>query len=143
MKTKTIVKGIMVMATLMIWTISMATAQQRSRMDRDPKEMAKNRVERLDKELKLDQAQKDTIYKIQLAQSEEMRQIFEGNRDGGDREVMRAKMMEMREKTDKQIISILTEEQQTTYKKIQQEASQRGNMQRRGDRSGEGRRGNR
>lgn len=143
MKTKAIVKGIMAVAVLMIWTSSMATAQQRGRMDRDPKEMAKNRVERLDKELKLDQAQKDTIYKIQLAQSEEMRKAFEGNRDGSDREAMRAKMMEMREKTDKQILSILTAEQQTAYKKIQQEASQRGNMQGRGNRTGEGRRGNR
>lgn len=125
---------------LMIMSVSVAFAQQGQRRgNMDPKEMAQRTVDRLTERLKLNDEQKERVYKIQLAQSEEMQKAFSAGSGGQDREGIRARMTEMREKTDKQIMDILTDDQKAEYKKMQEERANRGRMQQRG---GE-RRGNR
>lgn len=138
MKTIKFVKWMTAAVILMVMSVSMATAQQgqgQRRGNMDPKEMAQRTVDRLAERLKLSQEQKDGIYQIQLAQSEEMRKAFSGG--GQDREGMRARMTEMREKTDKKILDLLDEGQKAEYKKMQEERRNRGgNMQRGGERRG-------
>jgi hypothetical protein len=43
----------------------------------------------------------------------------------GDRQAMMASFMELREKTNKKIETLLTDEQKAEWKKIQEEAAQR------------------
>lgn len=81
--------------------------------------------------LKLTEAQKKKVTEIQTAQRTEMRKLF----SGGNREGMREKMTALREKTNKQIEAILTDEQKKKFKEMQSQRSPGG---RPGGREGEG-----
>ena len=119
----------MAAVVLMVFSSTMAFAQQGGgRMNMDPKEMAKQTVTELTKRLKLDKAQQDSVYKYQLAQSEEMQKIFANAQRGGDREAMRAKMTELQESTNEKINSVLNDEQKEAYKKVVAERQNRGGM---------------
>ena len=77
-------------------------------------------------QLDLTEEQQQKIQAIQQAQSAEMRKMFEQLRDGGgDREGMRAKFTEMREKFDKQREAILTDAQKKKYQELLQNRPQR------------------
>jgi len=65
--------------------------------------------------LNLTDDQKKKVTAIQDAQRTEMRKLF----SGGNREGMREKMTAMREKTNKQIEAILTDEQKKKFKEMQ------------------------
>lgn len=138
MNSKVMMKWMMAAIVLMVFSSTMALAQPGGgRMNMNPKEMAKQTVTELTKQLKLDKGQQDSVYQYQLAQSEEMQKLFAAGR-GGDREAMRAKMTELQENTDKKINSVLNDEQKEAYKKVQAERQNRGRM---GGPGGGGRRG--
>ena len=65
--------------------------------------------------LNLTDEQKKKVAAIQTAQRTEMRELF----SGGNREGMREKMTALREKTNKQIEGILTDEQKKKFKEMQ------------------------
>ena len=71
-------------------------------------------------QLDLTEAQQKKMAALQQEQSAATRKMFEELRGGGgDREAMRAKFTEMREKTNKQIEAILTDEQKKKFKETQ------------------------
>ncbi len=82
-------------------------------------------------ELKLTDEQQKKITEIQTAQRTEMRKLF----SEGNRETLRERMTALREKTNKQIEGILTEEQKKKFKEMQSRRPQG----RPGGRPGEGR----
>lgn len=132
-------KWMMAAIVLMVFSSTIAFAQQGGgRMNMDPKEMAKQTVTELTKQLKLDKTQQDSIYKYQLAQSEEMQKIFANAQQGGDREAMRAKMTQLQESTNEKINSVLNDEQKEAYKKVLAERQNRGGMGGGGRRGGGG-----
>ncbi len=90
----------------------------------NPEENAKRTVEQLEKELKLTGAQKDSVYAYTLAQGKAMQEAFQNNQ-GGDRQQLMGKMRELREQTDKKILSILDDNQKKAYEKIAEERASR------------------
>lgn len=146
MRTNKLMSWMTAAVVLMVMSVSVAFAQQgqgQRRGNMDPKEMAQRTVDRMAERLKLNPEQKEKVYEIQLAQSQEMQKAFQNGGNAGDREAMRTRMNELRDKTNKQILEVLDENQKAEFKKMQEERDGRGTMQRRGDRSGdgEGRRG--
>ncbi len=73
--------------------------------------------------LKLTEVQFGKVDTILTSQMSEMAKIRESA--GEDREAMRAGFMELREKTNKEIEALLTDEQKIEWKKIQEEMAQR------------------
>lgn len=79
-------------------------------------------------QLNLTEEQQQKIQAIQQAQSAEMRKMFEQLRDGGgDREGMRAKFTEMREKFSNQMQAVLTDAQKKKLAEMQEQRGQGGN----------------
>ncbi len=110
------------MMTALLMMVGLSFAQQRGRST--PEESAKRASERLEKELKLSAAQKDSVYAYSLAQSKAMQQAFQNNRDG-DRQQMGEKMRELRTQTDTKILSILDNNQKKAYTKLIEERANR------------------
>jgi len=105
-----------------------------------PEENAERTTERLEKELELSTAQKDSVYSYTLEQGKRMQQIFQENQ-GGDRQQLMGKMRDLREETDKKIHSVLNADQQKAYEKMAEERANRmRNGGGRGDRRGGGNR---
>ena len=121
------------MAALLL-AVGLSFAQQRGRGFSNPEENAKRTSERLEKELVLSAAQKDSVYAYSLEQSKAMQQVFQGNENGDRRQVM-SKMRELRKQTDKKILSVLDDNQKKAYEKLVEERATRM-------RQGGGRRGN-
>lgn len=128
---------IAIVLLLSIGTLSAQERGQRGGFNTNPEERVKAQVEHLEKELKLNAEQKDSIYKWSLEQAKEQQALFQDR--SGDREQIREKMTALREKTNVKILSVLDEGQKAKYAEIQKEAAER--MQR-GNRGGQGR-GNR
>ncbi len=103
--------------TMLLGVASFSIAQQPGRGFSNPEESAKRTAERLEKELKLTAAQKDSVYAYSLAQSKAMQQAFQGNKDG-DREQLGKKMRELRTQTDEKILSVLDSDQKKAYNKL-------------------------
>ncbi len=89
-----------------------------------PEENAKRTTERLEKELGLSADQKDSVYSYTLEQGKSMQRIFQENQ-GGDRQQLMGKTRDLREQTDKKILSVLNADQQKTYKKLAEERANR------------------
>lgn len=89
----------------------------------------------MEKELKLTEVQKDSVYAYTLAQGEAMQQAFQNNQRG-DRQQLMGKMRELREQTDNKILSILDDRQKKGYEKVVAERASR--MQQGGGRRGGG-----
>ena len=111
------------MAMLLV-AVGLSFAQQRGRGFGNPEENAKRTSERLEKELTLSAAQKDSVYAYSLAQSKAMQQAFQNNRDG-DRQQMGEKMRELRTQTDKKILAVLDDNQKKAYTKLMEERANR------------------
>lgn len=124
----------LLMAGLLV-IVGFSFAQQRGRGFGTPEENAKRTTERLEKELKLSAAQKDSVYTYSLEQAKTMQQAFQNNQNGDRREMM-DKMRELRQQTDKKILSVLDDSQKTAYEKIVQERASR--MRQGGGRRGGG-----
>lgn len=102
-----------------------AMAQERQRnggQQRSPEDQAKNMVERLDKQLKLSQSQKDSIYVYSLELSKKQQDIFK-NTD--DRKAAFEKLQPLRSSTDVKIKSFLNAEQSKSYDALQKEMLER------------------
>lgn len=114
--------------------------QQRGRNFGTPEENAKRTSERLEKELGLSADQKDSVYAYTLEQGKSMQQLFQENQTG-DRQQLMGKMRDLREKTDKKILSVLNADQQKAYEKMAEERANRmrGNGGNGGRRGGENR----
>jgi Spy/CpxP family protein refolding chaperone len=77
--------------------------------------------------LNLTEEQKKKVTAIQTEQRAETTKLFQGLRNGGgDFQAIREKMTTLREKYDKQIEALLTDEQKKKFKEIQAQRSQRG-----------------
>lgn len=93
----------------------------------NPEERAKRSVESLEKELKLDAAQKDSIYKFELANAQVQQQLFEKGRTDGnvDRQKIMGQMQVLREEIDKKIKGVLKEDQVKKYEELVKERQSR------------------
>jgi protein CpxP len=91
----------------------------------NPEERAKRTVEQLTEQLKLNAAQKDSVYKYSMEQSKAQQALFNQSQGGGDRESMRAAMTKLTTATDAKINAILTDAQKTDYEKIIAERANR------------------
>jgi Spy/CpxP family protein refolding chaperone len=89
-----------------------------------------SRIERLNTTLKLTDDQKKKIRPIYEKESEKMQKMRESMQEGQDRTAMMESFRKVREETDKEMLKILTVEQQKKYKEMQEQMRQR--MQNRG-----------
>ena len=82
-------RSILTAMVLLAVSVTLSFAQQRGggRGFGNPEENAKQTTEQLEKELKLTEAQKDSVYAHTLAQGKAMQQVFQNNQ-GGDRHQM-------------------------------------------------------
>ncbi|WP_353129573.1 hypothetical protein [Parapedobacter pyrenivorans] len=127
-------KGFLMMAALLL-TVGLSFAQQRGGGFSNPEENAKRTSERLEKELGLSTAQKDSVYAYSLEQSKAMRQVFQDN-EHGDRQQVMGEMRKLREQTDQKIRSVLDDGQKKAYEKLVEERANR--MRQGGGRRGGG-----
>lgn len=104
--------------------VGLSFGQQRGRGFDNPEENAKQTSERLEKELGLSAAQKDSVYAYTLEQGKVMREAFQNNQ-GGDRQQVMDKMRELRAQTDKKILSVLDADQKKAYEKLVEERANR------------------
>jgi len=84
-----------------------------------------DRMKNLNDKLNLSEVQYTQVDSILKEQTKEFQKLRDGWEEGGDRDQMREKMMELRKETDDRILEVLNEEQKTEYKKYQEERSQR------------------
>ncbi|AIM35377.1 hypothetical protein ACFX5U_22195 [Sphingobacterium sp. SG20118] len=111
-------------ATLMLLGVTvMAQEKQRNGgQQQSPEDQTKNRIERLDKELKLSQNQKDSIYVYALDLSKKQQEIFKNTTD---RKAAFENIKTVRQSTDAKIKSFLNPEQSKSYDRMQEEMQQR------------------
>lgn len=89
----------------------------------NPQERMKQQLNTYKERLKLTDEQFKKVETILNDQMTEMQKLRDNS--GGDMQSMRSAFMEMREKTNKKIEALLTDEQKVEWKKIQDEAAQR------------------
>ncbi len=116
MKTRTV----FAIVAMFVLAMSMNSYAQ---MGGNQQERMKKMLEDYKTKLKLSEVQFGKIDTILTSQMSEMAKIRESA--GEDREAMRAGFMELREKTNKKIEALLTDEQKVDWKKIQEEMAQR------------------
>lgn len=111
--------GFLLIVLILGTTVSMA---QNRGGDFDPEERAKSQTAELKELLDLKKDQEKKVYDLKLKAGKEiaeMRKDMQGG--GGDRDAMRAKFGEMREKQNKEMKKILTEDQFKKYEKYVEE----------------------
>ncbi|MDR2039617.1 MAG: hypothetical protein LBQ60_16990 [Bacteroidales bacterium] len=116
-------KKFLAIATLLVVTLTFATAQERRGGGRNmgtPEERAKAQTDRLNELVKLTDDQKTKIQAFELEQAKKMSTVMQENRE--DREAMRTKMQEMDKERDKKYKEILTADQ---YKKYTEDKAKR------------------
>jgi len=114
--------GFLLIVLILGTTVSIAQDRGGQR-NFDPEEMAKRQTENLKEALDLNKDQEKTVYELNLKTGKEMAKMRE--EAGGDREAMRDKFMEMREKQNKEMKKILTDSQWTKYEKYLEERRNR------------------
>ena len=134
---------------VLVWTLALlgsvvTNAQPPRRPDMDPKQMVEKRVERLDKELTLTEAQKAEITKIYTEEMEAMHKDMPAKKERGaapDEAEMKAqqeKMQARHQATESKIESLLTPDQAAKYAEMKKHEGKPGE---RHDRRPDGRRG--
>lgn len=120
-------------AALFVASVSFAQGFGGGMGEFKPEDMAKRNVDRLKEQLKLTQAQSDSIYKIYLVQAQDMQKRFASMQQGGGQGQMqmpseeeRQKMQETRQAQENKIKSFLTEEQKKQYDEMQAQRRQGG-----------------
>ncbi|MEI5983299.1 hypothetical protein VJ786_00150 [Sphingobacterium sp. PU5-4] len=111
-------KKLILSAALLCAAVTFSQAQDRPQREgmRNPEDMAKRQVERLDKELKLTTVLKDSLNKWFLASGKKQQELFKDEKES--REVKMEKWKAMREDQQKKIKAILTPEQRTKYEEM-------------------------
>lgn len=116
-------KSSLIGAFMLLAITTMAQERQRNGgQQRSPEDQAKNMIERLDKQLKLSQIQKDSIYIYTLDLSKKQQDIFKNTED---RKVAFEKLQPLRLTADEKIKSFLTPEQSKSYELLQKEMLER------------------
>ena len=82
------------------------------------------RLAQLTEQLDLTDEQAKQMKPIIEEQSKKQQEIFDSA--SGDRETMRAEMMNLMEETDEQYAEVLTEDQMNTYRKMRQQRMRQG-----------------
>jgi periplasmic protein CpxP/Spy len=113
-------KSIIMLVTLILFTMSIQSFAQ---MGGNPQDRLKKNLEDYKTRLKLTDAQFTKVDSILTSQMNEMTKIRE--EANGDFSAMREKMTPLREKTDKSVEALLTDEQKVEFKKILDERAER------------------
>lgn len=121
-------KKVLAVLFLLIGSVSLSKAQGGPGHfpKRTPEERVKMQMERLPQTLSLTEEQRTKIAAIYLSQSKSRDSLITSMRQGGDREAMRAKIMELNAASDKQITALLSDEQKKAYAAYVQERGTRG-----------------
>ncbi|GAA4144100.1 hypothetical protein GCM10022216_26670 [Sphingobacterium kyonggiense] len=119
-------KKLILSAAILCAVVTFSNAQDRPQREgtRNPEEMAKRMVERLDQELKLSPAQKDSILKWNQASAVKQQAIFQDEKES--REAKMEKMKTLRQEQQTKIKSILTDEQKVKYEEMSKRTPERG-----------------
>ncbi|MEM7367550.1 MAG: hypothetical protein AAF587_03045 [Bacteroidota bacterium] len=104
-----------------LWTIAQPPGG-RGGFNMPPEERAQLMSDRINDALTLTEEQYEMIYAINLETAVQMSETMQSA--NGDREAMRAKMMELRKGTNDRIKEVLTPEQLTTYQELQRNRRQ-------------------
>ena len=112
MKTSRIPRLALVAGTMLLAIAAVSSAQQMQRMRMSPEERAKVLAD----SLTLDSAQTAQVVAIYTDQQAQMGKIRDDHQ--GDFEGMRGAMMELRTKTDDNIMAILTDAQKTKFQEM-------------------------
>jgi len=99
------------------------TVNSFAQMGGNPQDRLKKSLEDYKTRLKLTDDQFKVFEKTLTDQMAEIAKLRENA--GDDREAMRASMMELRDKTNKKLEALLTDEQKVEWKKMQEEAAAR------------------
>lgn len=103
-------------------------AQGRPGMGGTPEKRAEQRVTQLTTPLELTAQQVEQIRPIITKQITEQAALMQKRQAGGDQQAIRAEMQTLRQKTDEQILALLTDAQKPLYQKLQEkEAARRRN----------------
>ena len=118
--------GILLMFLVLGTTVSLAQNRDGQR-NFDPAESAKKQTEELKELLGLKKDQEKKVYDVNLKAGKQMAEMRKSMQAGGDRTGMREKFGEMREKSNKEMKKILTEDQYVKYEKyVTERRSNRG-----------------
>lgn len=114
------------------------SAQQRPAHGRQPmtaEQMAKHRTERMTEVLKLDEVQKQELYKLNLERAQQMHQMREQHREAAaeKREAAREQMQKQNADYDAKLKKLLSAEQYKQWSEQQQQRRGRGPAMRSGD----------
>lgn len=101
-----------------------STLFAQGRQLRSPEDIAKIQTKNLVEKLELTKAQEDSVYQIYLKSAETMR-AQRGNKDGGDREQRRAAFQKAQEQVNKDIKTVLTDDQKKKYDQLAKEMQSR------------------
>jgi hypothetical protein len=119
--------GILAMILVLVTSVAMA---QRGGQNVDPKERAKSQTEQLKKALDLDKDQEKKVYELNLKAGKEMAEMRKDMQGGGgDRDAMRKKFGAMREKQNKEMKKVLSDDQYKKYLKNQEEQMKKRRQQ--------------
>ncbi|MEH6304453.1 hypothetical protein RYH73_02300 [Olivibacter sp. CPCC 100613] len=118
-------KWLVLGAFLLIIGLAKAQQPRNGGMRLNPDERAKRTVEMLDKELQLNQTQKDSIYQFSLAEAKEQQTLFQSGRDESNRRASFEKMRTLREKSQQKIKGVLNDEQVKKYDTLLKERQNR------------------
>ena len=110
--------GILAMILVLVTSVAMA---QRGGQNFDPEERAKSQTEQLKKVLDLKKDQEKKVYELNLKAGKEMAEMRKDMQSGGSREGMREKFTAMRDKNNKEMKKILSDDQYKKYLKFQEE----------------------
>ncbi len=114
-------KKLMMICAMLFCVITYANAQQvGGRMGGTPEERAKRNTDQLVEKLKLNDDQKIKVMAIYASQNEEMAKA-RASAAGGDMLGMRERMNKMMSDSNTKIEVLLTDEQKSTFKLMQEE----------------------
>ncbi len=115
------VKTILLIA--FVSTMTLSNAQQRGGGQRDPNERAKRSTEQMTERLSLTEDQTKKVEAINQEAADKVTEVFASA--SGDREAMRAVMMDINKEKDKKLKAVLNEDQWKEYEKMVEEQRQR------------------
>jgi len=88
---------------------------------RTPEEMAKRQVERMSKDITLDEATQKKVYEVALKYSRQSSEEMQKLMAAGDREAMKAKMAGINSERDKEFKAIIGDKKFEIYKAKEEE----------------------
>jgi hypothetical protein len=107
MKTKMRFLSLIIISMIMSLAFAQQMQGQGPRVQRTPEEIAKNQVEWMKTDLKLDEATQKSVYDVILKYAKQSTEERKKLMEAGNREAMRAKMTEITTARDKELKPIL------------------------------------